>query len=173
MIIGFILIAIIVAVVIFAIKKKNEENSQKNSDPNKSQSNSTNEDSLKGRKYKAKNSLLTPSELDFYEKLQTAFPNSNIQVQQVLYSFIEQEKEYFNQGPKGLFKSVDFLICDDEFKPIVAIELNDKSHRSLDRQERDKFVSVLFERCNIPLVVFETKEELTSHDIKSRIKKVI
>ena len=170
------LLIIIVLVIVFVIIAKNSNKKHDEHEISQKKTNSINEDDkpkeddiLKGKVYRSKSCLLTSSELKFYEMLKNSFPDTNIQVQQVLYSFIEQEREYFNQRPTGLYKSVDFLMCDDELKPLVALELNDKSHTSLDRQQRDKFVYTLLETCAIPHVVFTTSEELNEEIIRKRI----
>lgn len=44
------------------------------------------------------------------------------------------------------------MLCDPKtLKPILAIELDDSSHRRPDRQERDAFVEKVFETARLPL----------------------
>lgn len=50
-------------------------------------------------------------------------------------------------------KHVDFLLCDPRtVKPMVGIELDDRSHQRADRQTRDAFVERVFEAAGLPLV---------------------
>lgn len=50
-------------------------------------------------------------------------------------------------------KHVDFLLCDPQTaRPLVGIELDDKSHQRPDRQERDQFVDRVFAAAQLPLV---------------------
>jgi len=50
-------------------------------------------------------------------------------------------------------KHIDFLLCDPQtVRPLVGIELDDKSHRRKDRQERDRFVEEVFRAAKLPLV---------------------
>ena len=49
-------------------------------------------------------------------------------------------------------KHVDFVVCDAELKPIVAIELDGSSHRLPDRQKRDRDVDRIFELARLPLL---------------------
>ena len=50
-------------------------------------------------------------------------------------------------------KHTDFLLCDPQtLRPLVGIELDDKSHRREDRQDRDRFVDKVFEAAGLPLV---------------------
>jgi predicted RNA-binding Zn-ribbon protein involved in translation (DUF1610 family) len=50
-------------------------------------------------------------------------------------------------------KHVDFLLCDPKtLRPLVGIELDDKSHQSSDRQTRDEFVEHVFQAAALPLI---------------------
>ena len=50
-------------------------------------------------------------------------------------------------------KHVDFLICDPlTVRPMVGIELDDKSHQRKDRVERDEFVEQVFSAAKLPLL---------------------
>ena len=57
-------------------------------------------------------------------------------------------------------KSVDFVLCDHELHPLVAIELDDWSHERPDRVERDRKVEALFRESSLPL------ERLTRRDLQ-------
>jgi hypothetical protein len=49
-------------------------------------------------------------------------------------------------------KHVDFLLYDPEtLRPILGIELDDKSHRRKDRQARDIFVNGVFASAGLPI----------------------
>lgn len=50
-------------------------------------------------------------------------------------------------------KHIDFLLCDPStLKPLLGIELDDRSHQRADRQERDDFVEHVFAAAQLPLV---------------------
>lgn len=50
-------------------------------------------------------------------------------------------------------KSVDFVLCDKvKSSPILAIELDDRSHDRPDRQERDHEVERIFAGADMPLL---------------------
>ena len=50
-------------------------------------------------------------------------------------------------------KHIDFLLCNgDSLYPVVAIELDDNSHDSKERQARDGFINKTFESADIPLI---------------------
>lgn len=48
-------------------------------------------------------------------------------------------------------KHIDFLICDDHSKPVLAIEVDGTSHQSVKRMERDDFVDKVFDDVNFKL----------------------
>jgi hypothetical protein len=61
-------------------------------------------------------------------------------------------------------KSVDFVLCNRELRPLLAIELDDWSHERRDRIERDRIVEALFKESALPL------ERLTRYDIDNVAK---
>ncbi len=70
-----------------------------------------------------------------------------------------QLSEFIKHGPeRGAFnrisqKSVDFLICrPHDLTPMLAIELDDKTHHSRHRRQRDEFVNNLFAAIGLPLL---------------------
>ena len=72
--------------------------------------------------------------------------------------FVQPLKQY-NKGDfyhwfnKIALKHVDFLICQPEtFKPLVAIELDDYTHKYKDRQERDVFIDNVYASIKLPIL---------------------
>ncbi len=50
-------------------------------------------------------------------------------------------------------KHVDFVLCEPQtLRPLVAVELDDRSHEREDRQQRDAFVEGVFAAAGLPLV---------------------
>jgi hypothetical protein len=50
-------------------------------------------------------------------------------------------------------KHVDFVICSaDALRPLLVIELDDRSHDRADRQERDAFVDAALRSAGLPLL---------------------
>lgn len=63
-------------------------------------------------------------------------------------------------------KNVDFLICDDKLRPKYAIELNDNSHNSLDRQKSDSIKQAIFSKSTIKLVAIKAQQSYTENYIR-------
>ena len=74
---------------------------------------------------------------------------------------------YFN---KIIRKSVDFVLFDKQnMGPMVAIELDDKTHEQNSRMERDSFVDGAFKAAGIPLVHIKTHELENRIEVKQKI----
>lgn len=69
-------------------------------------------------------------------------------------------------------KSVDFLICTNDMKPLIAIELDDNTHDRPDRQKRDIFVNSIISDANMPLLRFKAGE-WNSEIIKQEVARVL
>ena len=97
--------------------------------------------------YIKKSCAMTPSELSFYKSWKAAFARIN-------------------------GKSVDFLICTNDMKPLIAIELDDNTHNQPNRKTRDDFVNSIMANTNMPLLRFKTGE-WNSEIIKHRITQAL
>ena len=68
-------------------------------------------------------------------------------------------------------KSVDFVLCDKAYlSPKLAIELDDKSHERLDRQERDREVERILHEANVPLLRLENRGSFNASELAQQIK---
>lgn len=121
-------------------------------------------------KYKAKECLMTQSEIEFFKILTSITKDRYYVFPQVHLSAILEHK-IAGQNWRNSFshingKSVDYVLCDmASLKPIYAIELDDKSHEAQSRMKRDREVERIFASTSIPLVRFKDYKSLTSEDI--------
>lgn len=115
---------------------------------------------LKTYPYKKKY-ILTKNEYYFYKKLKEICDNHNLRilVKTRLADIVDvdkskiESKEYMKYYSRIQSKHIDFLLCNgDSLYPVVAIELDDNSHDSKERQTRDNFVNKTFESADIPLI---------------------
>lgn len=125
--------------------------------------------------YEKKNYFLTMNELSFYRVLINHIENNKLKYVIIpranLKEFIyvtEYDKSihtiYWN---KIKSKHVDFLICTENLHPIIAIELDDKSHQNYDRITRDDFVNNLFKHIKIKLIHIKASEFYNDETIKN------
>ena len=124
--------------------------------------------------YEQKN-ILTEFELIFFKKLYNIYKDKYIIQCQISLSDII-EKITFNREEhyqKELYKKIDFGIFSKEMKPLVMIELNDRTHNKFDTMKRDNFVEKILNNANIPLIKFYSSYPNEESYIKERIDKII
>lgn len=108
--------------------------------------------------YHIRDDFLSVAELNFYRVLQTAVTDWAIVFVKVSLGdlfFAQTGERGLNQAYRNKIdrKHVDFLLCDPQtMKPVLGIELDDKSHQLPERAERDVFVDGVFAAAKLPLV---------------------
>lgn len=158
-VIGIIIIVLEIASQLVRNKKTNEKLHKSNSNGADATLNSTGavepeeEISFSDYSFYRRKYLFTKNEFYFYKQLQKISEEKNlIPLAKVrLADFVEvtSKSDYMKYFAKIRSKHIDFLLLDKEtLKIVVAIELDDNSHRN----EKDKFKNKLFEQINIPLL---------------------
>lgn len=157
---GLISLGVVSLIIYLIIKKFKPKNNSKN----KNQSSQV--------KYQSKQ-LMSEYEKYFYEILSKNFAQEYIIMPQVnLASIIEKIKDFPKQYQNELYRNIDFGIFDkNSMKPLLLIEINDKTHNQPDRIKRDLKVKEICNQANIKLITFYTKYENKPNYIVSRIKK--
>jgi hypothetical protein len=128
--------------------------------------------------YEKKATILTNAEKSFYGVLRLAADNRyHIFVQVNLSSLLKVRKgtnarqSYSNRIRA---KSVDFVLCDPiKLAPLLAIELDDKSHNKPERQERDTFVESACEAAGIPILRIPAQAAYNAQDLARSIEAAI
>ena len=71
---------------------------------------------------------------------------------------------------KILAKHIDFVLCDPgSLRPIICIELDDRSHERPDRIERDAFVDHAFESAELPLLRIKVQKTYPPREVRELI----
>ncbi|MCT4686851.1 DUF2726 domain-containing protein [Vallitalea sp.] len=144
-----ILVSVIFVVIIIIKSLSSNNESTNNNTPTDNPTNeskkTTNSKNDYSNAYYGVNSLLSKAEFSFYKILYnicleldvTLF--TKVRVADIIkVGKIENRQTYFN---KIKSKHVDFVLCNTQtLKPIICIELDDKSHNNNDRNNRDKFM---------------------------------
>lgn len=125
------------------------------------------------------NKILTPHERKMYAMLKESIPNNCSIMCQVSFNALIKCSDIrlrnkFNRN------FVDFIIINDEFMPIVCIELDDFTHNQASVIEKDEFRDNLLSAALIPTVRFkglpknqrEIKTRLNKHFSKPKDKKI-
>ena len=67
-------------------------------------------------------------------------------------------------------KHIDFVLCDPEdLQPLLAIEVDDRSHLSVSRRERDHFVDRAFDAAGLPLMRVQASRRYSAKELKAAI----
>lgn len=104
--------------------------------------------------YSKKESVMNQSEAAFFFELQRQLPEGyyifpKMRIADMLD--IPNGHDYYRMRNKILPKHIDFLVCDKNFKPAVAIEINGASHNSFKQQEADRIKNDMFKDSGLPL----------------------
>lgn len=103
--------------------------------------------------YKLRSSIFNASEKAFYLELKKQMEDKyEIFTKVRIIDFIEVPKgsrNYSKWRNKIWAKHVDFLLCDKELRPVIAIELDGKSHLKKSRLKRDGFVKSVYEKVGV------------------------
>jgi hypothetical protein len=127
--------------------------------------------------YLLRDDFLSPAELSFYLVLKTivsdwALVCTKVALSDLFYVKSGDYSKYRTYTNKIDRKHVDFLLCDlQTVRPIVAIELDDKSHQRKDRQDRDDFVEHVFAAANLPLVRVPVRRFYSAPELNSLLQR--
>ena len=156
-------ITFIIQGIIIIIKKNKKKQKQKNNQSTQNQ-----------KSIYHKKEFITNCEKEFLIKLNKIFKRKyTIQPQIPLRMIISKNGEDYGVYAGELNRYIDFGIFDKNYMLLALIELNDKSHNLVERQDRDLKVQSICKQANIPLITFWTYEKLTNEEIKHRIEKEI
>ncbi|MCE0498783.1 MAG: DUF2726 domain-containing protein [Methylacidiphilales bacterium] len=132
--------------------------------------------SSKGIKYTLKSSLVTDAERSFLGCLDSVLPPEiRVFAKVRLADLFSVERSSNRTGWRAAFnriqsKHVDFLLCkSDDLSPLVAIELDDKTHAANDRQERDRFLNDLFANSRIKLLRIPAQKSYDPGELAQRL----
>jgi hypothetical protein len=119
------------------------------------------------RPYFRRGFLLSKAEQSFFEILR------NIALDHIVFAKVRladlvaaDERHRYCHFNRVRSKHIDFVICDLLFRPVVAVELDDKSHRLPHRRERDEMVDRLFAAVRLPLARFSVRSRYNQDDIR-------
>lgn len=161
----YIVIIIILVGIITYLEKKIQTN------------NSTDEVIIKSNNYKEdyekKEYLLTPTELKFYKLLKTITDELNYTLftQIALYEIVNCKN--FKNFNKIKSKSIDFVITEKNCKIKLCIELDDKTHNTNKRIERDTFINDMFKEIDIKLLRIPVQNFYNLEELKQKIQESI
>ena len=146
----------------------------KNANMNYSASNNQKIDKLDDNKYNSLPSyyeikpFLTQSEYVFYQKLLNLSGDYIVIPQIPLSSIIKKVNGKYQYE---LNRVIDFGLFDKNFNLLLLIELNDSTHKQINRRDRDLKVKKILDDCYIKLITFYTCYPNEQDYINNRIYK--
>lgn len=131
-----------------------------------------------GYTYRAKNHLMTAREEECFRVLERIFSRKYYVIPQVHLSALF-DPETSDQSYRAAFmhingKSVDFVLMNKEtLRPVCAIEIDDYTHNSKKRYERDLEVERIFKEAGLPLMRSREFLRLSDKQIFERVKRAV
>ncbi len=165
-------IALFFIILLFVIIAKNLPSDKKDGEEKVDTEKFTKEKSL--YKYSKKNFLLTNAEKDFFLILNELIGDKYYIFPQVHISSLLEHK-IVGQNWKGAFssinqKSVDFAVY-EKGKNLIAfvIELDDKSHNTFERADRDGMVNTILIESGIPVIRIKNAYPMTKEYVSGML----
>jgi len=125
-------------------------------------------------KYLRKDFFLSRAEHEFFDLLNEIVGSSYFVFPQVhLITLLDHKIK--GQNWRGAFrhideKSVDFVICDKNYiKPLLVIELDDRTHSYESRMLRDEEVNRILQDAHLPLLRFENHGSFNKEVIRNQL----
>ncbi len=125
--------------------------------------------------YKRTQSFLTGAELDFYKYLVGAvaqewliFAKVRLADVAITPRGIPDRMRHFNRTSQ---KHLDFLLCTpDEALPVLAIELDDRSHSHPDRQASDRVKDSVLKAAGVPILRVPVQSSYSARQLAADIR---
>lgn len=121
--------------------------------------------------YKRRDFLMSRAEHEFFDIFVDITRDQYYVFPQIHLSTILDNK-VVGQNWKGAFrhideKSVDYVVCDKAYiKPLLAIELDDRTHERDNRKVRDSEVERILSNANLPLLRFGNNGYFNKEEIQ-------
>ncbi len=124
----------------------------------------------------AKTSLLSDAEKNFLSPLSVVSKRLNLGL--VIKVRVADLIEPASSGDKKIWwkrfrfiaqKHIDYVLLDSDSRPVIAIELNDKSHEEDHRMERDDSLLAAFSDANIPLLFVPAAHEYATGNLEKTV----
>ena len=113
--------------------------------------------------------FFSAAEHSFYEVLCGLCPQHTVFAKVRLADLVRVQasgREFWQRFNSICGKHVDFVVCDEQLAPVVAIELDDSSHREAERLKRDRFVDSVLQTASLPIIHIPAKRGYVLDEIR-------
>lgn len=126
------------------------------------------------RRYRKRSSVMSPAEQIFFAALETAIPEAPIFPKVRVADVIEASERWSGDFLRISQKHFDWVLCHPtSFEPLLAIELDDSSHRARKNAANDATKDDVAGDAGLPLMRFQWQNEYDVAAIRERITTVI
>lgn len=123
--------------------------------------------------YRLRDDFMSPAELSFYRVLSEVVGDRVLMFAKVGMGdlfYAPRQDNQFGAWNRINRKHIDFVLCDTRTsRPLVAIELDDRSHSRMDRVQRDEFVGRVFVQSGLPLLRFPVRRTYNRREIEGEL----
>ena len=100
--------------------------------------------------------VLSEAERTFYARLRAAIPQFDVLCQVQIGQFIEVDDSRRHPGVRNRYDrlSADFVVCAEDFRPLLVVELDDSSHDRTVQRDRDARKDAVLAAAGVPVVRF-------------------
>jgi len=127
--------------------------------------------------YERRDRLMTEAEGSFFQVLELALPEGEYRIfGKVRVEDLISVKPGLDRSARQSFRNriksrhIDIVVVDRKtFRLVWAIELDDKSHDTARRKERDEFLDKAFQGAGVPLIRFKAKRGYTVSEVRSAL----
>jgi very-short-patch-repair endonuclease len=120
--------------------------------------------------------ILTPAEIRFFSLLESTLPEHCYLLTQVRLANLVAIRQGFSWkqfAPIGM-KSVDFVICNRrDMRPLLVVELDDRTHDRPERKERDRFVDQVLGGVAIPILHWPLSRGYSRTEIAQEVRRMV
>jgi len=132
----------------------------------------------RGKFFVKRTGLLTAAELNFLKYLErTVSSRWQIAYKVNMRDLIDirgNDSKSFGMGNKINQKHVDFVLCSiSTTEPLLVIELDDRSHNTLQRQEKDRFKDSCFQDAGLPVMRVTCRASYDVRRLSEEIERLI
>lgn len=127
--------------------------------------------------YRLRDDFLSPAELNFYRVLcdvveDRATVFAKVGMGDLFY--VPRQDNQFGAWNRINRKHLDFVLSDARTsRPLVAIELDDRSHSRADRSQRDEFIERVFAQSGLPLLRFPARRTYNRREIEGQLSQYL
>lgn len=120
-------------------------------------------------KYSAKN-LLTENEKKWFAAFKEAFPNAHVFAQVALNQLVKAEGARWRSAKNKIDpRSIDFVLLSPDLNVLMAVEIDDRSHRLEKRQADDEKKNKALRDAGIILMRFPALPVPTGENLKTAV----